>query len=161
STDTSNGTGGEVTWSFQASDATLNQLAAGQVVHETYTVTLNNTRTGSRHARDVEVTISVTNDAPVIGVAQLTGAVSEDATVPTESACGTIAFSDMDLSDTHVASAAFSGSEYPHSLPTRRSSDLSTDTSNGTGGEVTWSFQASDATLNQLAAGQVVHETYT
>ncbi|TPK80215.1 type I secretion protein, partial [Mesorhizobium sp. B2-4-18] len=103
---TGNGSGGLITWTFSAADSALNKLAAGQVVHETYTVTLDDQH-GGVITRDVVITITGTNDSPVIGVATLVGAVTEDAHTPTETATGTIAFSDVDLTDVHLVSAVF------------------------------------------------------
>ena len=157
---TGTGTGGLITWTFTASDSALNQLAAGQTVHETYTVTLDDQH-GGVITRDVVVTITGTEDAPVIGAATLTGAVTEDAHVPTETASGTIAFSDVDLTDTHLVSAIFKGTDYSSQLGSLSAVKTTDTTGTGTGGLITWTFTASDSALNQLAAGQTVHETYT
>ena len=157
---TGTGTGGLITWTFTASDSVLNQLAAGQTVHETYTVTLDDQH-GGVITRDVVVTITGTEDAPVIGAATLTGAVTEDAHVPTETASGTIAFSDVDLTDTHLVSAVFKGTDYSSQLGSLSAVKTTDTTGTGTGGLITWTFTASDSVLNQLAAGQTVHETYT
>ncbi|WP_027168523.1 VCBS domain-containing protein, partial [Mesorhizobium sp. WSM3224] len=157
---TGTGSGGLITWTFTASDAALNQLAAGQTVHETYTVTLDDQH-GGVITRDVVITITGTNDVPVIGAATLAGAVTEDAHTPTETAGGTIAFSDVDLTDVHLVSAVFKGTDYSGQLGSLNAVKTTDTTGTGSGGLVTWTFTAADSALDKLAAGQVVHETYT
>ncbi|MEI9425342.1 VCBS domain-containing protein, partial [Mesorhizobium sp. Cs1299R1N1] len=157
---TGTGSGGLVTWTFTAADSALDKLAAGQVVHETYTVTLDDQH-GGVVTRDVVITITGTNDAPVIGAASLVRAVTEDAHTPTETATGTIAFGDVDLTDVHLASAVFKGTDYSGQLGSLNAVKTTDTTGTGSGGLVTWTFTAADSALDKLAAGQVVHETYT
>src|SRR5215472_7210002 len=161
---TGSGTGGLLTWTFTATDAALSQLAKGQIVHETYTITLDD-QNGGVVTRDVTVTITGTDDAPVIGVAQLTGSVTEDLQgheTGSETTSGTIAFTDADLTDVHLVSAAFKGTDYALGQLGSLTAVKTTDTTgSGTGGLLTWTFTATDAALNQLAKGQIVHETYT
>src|SRR5262249_23694920 len=157
-------TGGLLTWTFTATDAALSQLAKGQIVHETYTVTPHD-QTGGVATRDVTVTIGGTNEAPVIGVAQLTGSVTEDLQgheTGSETTSGTIAFTDVNLTDVHLVSAAFKSTDYALGQLGSLTAVKTTDTTgSGTGGLLTWTFTATDAALNQLAKGQTVHETYT
>jgi VCBS repeat-containing protein/probable HAF family extracellular repeat protein len=79
-----------------------------------------------------------------------------------ETTSGTVAFGDVDLSDTHLVSAAFKTSDYSGgqlgSLVAVKTADT---TGSGTGGLATWTFTASDVALDRLAQGQTVHETYT
>ncbi|RWB71506.1 MAG: adhesin [Mesorhizobium sp.] len=157
---TGTGTGGLITWTFSAADSALDKLAAGQVVHETYTVTLDDQH-GGVVTRDVVITITGTNDVPVIGAATLVGAVTEDAHTPTETATGTIAFGDVDLTDVHLVSAVFKSTDYSGQLGSLAAVKTTDTTGTGTGGLITWTFSAADSALDKLAAGQVVHETYT
>src|SRR5262249_12598534 len=109
------------------------------------------------------VTITGTDDAPVIGVAQLTGSVTKGAQgTGSETTSGTIAFTDADLTDVHLVSAAFKGTDYALGQLGSLTAVKTTDsTGSGTGGPPTWTFTATDAALSQLAAGQTVHETST
>lgn len=60
------GTGaGVVNWSYSANDAKLQYLAAGQTVVETYTVTINDQH-GGLVTKDISVTITGSNDSPVV-----------------------------------------------------------------------------------------------
>src|SRR5262249_2358698 len=106
-----------------------------------------------------------TNDAPVIGVAQLTGSVTEDLQgheTGSETTSGTIAFTDADLTDVHLVSAVFKSTDYAGGQLGSLTAVKTTDTTgSGTGGLLTWTFTATDAALNPLAGGQTVHETYT
>src|SRR5262249_14106056 len=109
---TGSGSGGLLTWTFTATDAALNQLAKGQTVHETYTVTLDD-QNGGVVTRDVTVMITGTDDAPVIPYATLFR--SEDLQgqeTSSETTSGTMAFTDADLTDVHLVSAAFKGTDY-------------------------------------------------
>src|SRR5262249_57015167 len=105
------------------------------------------------------------DDAPVIGVAQLTGSVTEDLQgheTGSETTSGTIAFTDADLTDVHLVSAAFKGTDYALGQLGSLTAVKTTDTTgSGTGGLLTSTFTATDSALHQLAKGQTVHETYT
>src|SRR5204862_6999922 len=78
-TDTVNGLGGSVAWSFHVSDNAVDFLAAGQTLIETYTVERDSTRTNSTPLT-VTDTITGTNKTPVI-TAHSNGAVTEDVAV--------------------------------------------------------------------------------
>src|SRR6185369_13704780 len=161
---TGTGTGGLITWTFTANDTATDKLAAGQTVHETYTVTLNDQHSGVV-TRDVVITITGTNDTPVIGATTLTGSVTEDATPPaetgSETASGTIAFSDVDLTDVHLVTSSFKQTDYNSQLGSLGAVKTTDSTGTGTGGLITWTFTANDTATDKLAAGQTVHETYT
>ena len=108
------------------------------------------------------MTVTGTNDAPVVISADGSGTVSElphgdpDENNRILSDTGTIAFEDVDLSDIHGVSVAENGAGYRGSL-TAAISDAAT----GEGaGEVTWTFSADDAALNDLSEGETVVQTY-
>src|SRR5262249_1267413 len=136
--------------------------AAGQTLTRTYTVQVADNNGGST-TQDVTITITGTNEAPVIGVAQLTGSRTEGGQgAGRETTSGTIAFSEAELTDVHLESAAVKGTGYALGQLVSRTAVKTTDTTgSGTGGLLTWTFTATDAALSQLAKGQIVHETYT
>src|SRR5262249_24090653 len=142
----------------------LNQLAKGQTVHETYTVTLDD-QNGGVVTRRSEERRAGKEGTPGIGAEQLTGSRTEDLQgheTGSESTSGTSAVTDADLSDVHLVSAAFKGTDYALGQLGSLTAVKTTDTTgSGTGGLLTWTFTATDAALNQLAKGQIVHETYT
>ena len=154
------GTGGTIAWTYGVDNAAVQFLAAGQTVTETYTLTVSDGK-GGTVTRDVTVTITGTNDAPLIGTAKLTGAVTEDAgggTTLTDT--GTIAFTDVDLTDAHSVTAAFvstSGTGQLGTLTAVRSADT---TGSGIGGEAIWTYSVDNAALQFLRAGETVTETY-
>ncbi len=154
---------GSVNLGFSAASTAFDYLAVGEKLTLTYTVAIND-HAGGVTPQTFVVVITGTNDAPTIGAATLTGAVTEDATAPAETgqeiASGTIAFGDVDLTDTHTVSAVFMGTDYTSKLGSLAAGKTS-DTSGGTGGLITWTFTANDSATDQLAANQVVHETYT
>ena len=95
---TGTGPGGQLTWTYTVADGGR-VPGADQTKVETFTLTLNDAR---RHGhRAVTVTITGTNDAPVI-TADVTGAVTEQVTpVGDLTDTGAIAFTDVDLTDVH------------------------------------------------------------
>ena len=83
-TDDSTGDGtGQVSWSFTVDNAALQFLAAGQILTQTYNVTINDGH-GGTVSQAVTVTITGTNDSPTITVlgTNAVGDVTEDAASP-------------------------------------------------------------------------------
>ncbi len=77
---------------------------------EHFTITLDDGN-GSTVDRTIDVTITGTNDAPVVAATDVTGAVTEQVTPAgnlTDS--GTIAFTDVDLTDVHSISPTITAS---------------------------------------------------
>src|SRR5204862_4694864 len=74
-------------------------------------------------------------------------------------AAGTVAFSDVDLSDTHSVSFAASPSNTT-SLGTFALGSVS-EAANAATGSVGWTYGLSNGAAQYLAAGQVATETYT
>src|SRR5207248_2611338 len=154
------GTGGVITWNYAVADSALQYLAQGQSKVETFTISLfDGTWTAPN---DATVTITGTNENAVITVAagdSASGAVTEDAHPLTETASGTLSFSDVDLQDTHsvtavapsagalgTLTASVTTDDSHPSFPTRRTSDL---------------YAVADSALQYLAQGQSKVETFT
>ncbi|SDK10687.1 type I secretion C-terminal target domain (VC_A0849 subclass), partial [Bradyrhizobium sp. Rc2d] len=100
-----NAASGSVAWHYALNNIAAQYLAAGQSVVEHYIVTVSDGH-GSTTTQDVAVTITGTNDVPVITVQDLVGAVTELVTPAgnlTDS--GIIKFTDVDLTDVHLVSA--------------------------------------------------------
>ena len=153
-------TSGSAAWTFNAPDSAFDYLAAGETVTFVYTVTINDGDSGTDSEQQISVTVTGSNDAPVITVADLTGGVTEANSSAALTDSGTISFGDVDLSDTHMASAVYSSSTHGSQLGTLTAS-VTTDTTGGTGGVVTWNFSVNDAAVQFLGAGQSIAETYT
>ena len=72
---TGTGLGGRLTWNYTVADAAVEYLAEGQTKVETFTITLDDQQ--RRHCHRSHVTITGTNDAPVVTAQDVTGAVTE------------------------------------------------------------------------------------
>ena len=73
---TGTGLGGVVTWNYSVAAAAVEYLAKDQTKVETFTLTLNDANGGAVQ-RTVTVTITGTNDTPVVATTDVTGAVTE------------------------------------------------------------------------------------
>ena len=112
--DASTGDGtGRVDWTFTVNDAALDKLAADEQSVQVYDVTLDDGKGGSA-TQQVTITITGTNDAPVIGVADGAGGVAElvdgdpQENAADLTAMGTIASRTSRLSACQTASKPFS-----------------------------------------------------
>ncbi|GJD56374.1 VCBS domain-containing protein [Methylobacterium dankookense] len=148
---------GSAGWSFSVPDAAVNALAAGEERTQIYDVTVDDGH-GGLATQAVRVTITGTNDAPVIltQTSTLRGAVTElpdkspGENQATLTASGSIAFSDADLTDRHSASVTAKGGDYLGSFKLGEPA----------GGSLGWTFSVNDAALDRLGKGQVVTQSY-
>ena len=101
SSDTVSGLGGVISWNYSVAASAVEYLAKDQTKVESFTITLDDGH-GGTVVRTIDVTITGTNDVPVVAVTDVTGAVTELVTpVGNLIDSGTIAFTDVDLTDTH------------------------------------------------------------
>lgn len=183
-TDKDNPNLGSVGWHFSLPDpdnnSTLQSLAEGQTITQVYTITITDIH-DAEVTQTVTITITGTNDAPVlttdasvhqtVEVPNTTGSTTEDV------ATGSLTFVDLDLSDTHQASAAlhpgstsvvWSGGDY-NDIPqatrdaldgamTTAVSEINTDTNNQ--GSVSWEFKLPDHLFDFLAHGETLTLIY-
>lgn len=154
---TGTGTGGQLTWTYTVDAAAVEYLAEGETRLESFTLTLNDQH-GGIVTRQIDVTITGTNDAPTIGAANAAAAVTEDATAPTLSDSGTITFDDVDLSDAHDVSVAVGADNALGGVLTADFSDAATGAGDGT---VSWNYSVANAATQYLAEGQTATETFT
>ncbi|HEU0099254.1 MAG TPA: Ig-like domain-containing protein [Allosphingosinicella sp.] len=142
-----------------APNAAANGLAAGESAQDVFSYTA--TDGGASDTANLTVTVNGLNDAPTIdsGGTSASGSVEElpdddpgeDMAVHSDS--GTIAFADVDLSDTHTASFTAQGGGYYGTF--------TLDPVDQAGDSVGWDFTVSDAALEGLSEGQIVIQTYT
>ncbi|RST55874.1 beta strand repeat-containing protein [Variovorax sp. MHTC-1] len=134
-------------WSYTAdnSQAAIQQLGAGQSISDSFTA-VSSDGTGSQL---VTVTITGTNDVPVIG-GVASGAVSEDDSTPNLSTSGVLTIVDVDAGQSNFAPQA------------------STAGSNGYGSfsllaDGSWSYTANNgqSAIQQLGAGQSISDSFT
>src|SRR5262249_33658270 len=107
-----NDTSKTVGWTYTVSDSAINFLAAHETITVKYNVTVTDNNGLSSPPQLVTITIGGTNEAPTIvaGSTTATGAITEDLfgnETGSETAAGTIAFADVNLTDTHTASKNF------------------------------------------------------
>ena len=174
----STGTGnGSVDWTFNVTDGNLDFLAAGETLTVVYDVQVSDAFTSS--TQTVTVTIDGANDAvnitsgPQSGSVEeqpnLTGSSSLDSTSP--SPTGTLAFTDVDLSDVHSVSVSLDSAVWsvgPDAIPpTQTFIDLQTalnttlhDSTGAGSGGVDWTFSIPDKDLDFLSAGETLTATY-
>ncbi len=140
-------------------NAAANGLAAGETAQDVFGYTASD-GTASDGAT-LTITVNGANDAPTIdaGGTDATGAVTElpnndpNENTFTHTDSGTIAFDDVDVSDTHTASFTPQGGGY---LGT-----FTLDPVNQAGDTVGWDFSVSDGDLDFLNDGETLTQTYT
>ncbi|MGA9582438.1 MAG: VCBS domain-containing protein [Allosphingosinicella sp.] len=135
-------------------------LAVGESAEVVLGYTISDEHGATSNA-SVTVTVTGTNDAPTIdaGGTTATGSVAElpnddpGENLVVHETDGVVAFDDLDLSDTHGATATAQGAGY---LGT-----FTLDPVDQGGDTVAWHFDVSDADLDGLEEGEIVTQTYT
>ncbi|MEM8812257.1 MAG: VCBS domain-containing protein, partial [Pseudomonadota bacterium] len=137
-------------------------LSEGEMTTDTFSYTVQDS-SGLQDTAEVTIKLVGANEGVFIGNAVTTGAVKELADGAANegtavlSAAGTIAFTDVDLADSHNVAVTPAAAGYRGNL-----SALVTDAATGDGsGVVTWTFDVSDGALDDLAEGQQLTQTYT
>jgi VCBS repeat-containing protein len=172
----STGTGtGSVDWNFNIADHDLDFLSEGQQLTVNYNVKVSDASTNANQT--VSVVVTGTNDDVTITSGPESGSVTEqantfgstslDSTTPVPT--GTLAFTDVDLSDTHSVSVAvnsavwFGGDFIPedtlNDLQAALMTTLHDSTGTGAGG-IDWTFAIQDKDLDFLGAGETLTVTY-
>ena len=160
-------------WNYAVSNALVGFLAAGETITLSFTVTATDD-SGAANNSDSEIvtiTITGTNDAPVIYV----GALDEDAAGIAETnsgltASGTLSLTDPDTSDevdVSVTGVAVSGTGGDGGIS---NDDLKAmlgltgnvdNAADGTAGSLGWSFDSDGQAFDYLAVGETLILTYT
>src|SRR5262249_10526807 len=175
--DATGGSTGSVGWTFSVPDKAVEFLAAGQTLTQTYTVLVADNN-GGFTTQDVTITITGTDDAPVIATADKaeTGSLTELANTtgssaldPTPAAGGTIHFTDVDLTDrpdatiaTQTVTAVRADGTTPLTLTAAEASaikaafTIAAEAGNTNNGAIDWSYQITDSSLDFLAVGEKV-----
>jgi VCBS repeat-containing protein len=174
---------GTVQWHFSLpeNDPTLQSLAEGQTITQIYTITITD-EYGAFVTQDVTITITGTNDAPVLTadtapVHQATEIFNSTNSVVEDIVSGTLTFADLDLTDTHQAVATlnsgltavvWSGGTYSgipaatvaalYSAMSAVVSENNADTNNQ--GSVTWQFKLPDYLFDFLGHSETLTVTY-
>ena len=168
------GTGtGSVDWNFNIADQDLDFLAEGQTLTVNYNVKVSDNSTNANQT--VSVVITGANDAVAITSGPGSATVAEQpntngSTALDSTPTGTLAFSDVDLTDAHSVSVSLDSAIWsadPSFVPSDTLADLQNalttalhdSTGSGAGG-IDWSFAIQDKDLDFLAAGETLTVTY-
>ena len=163
SPDAGNTNDGIINWDYTITEAELDFLAAGETVTLVYTITVDDGN-GGTDTQDVTVTITGANDAPVIAVVDVAGAITEGATL---SDAGSITFTDLDLTDTPTATEVTKSVTTALTLTAAQQTAIedaftvSPDAGNTNDGTINWDYTITEAELDFLAAGETVTVVYT
>jgi large repetitive protein len=155
-------------WSYAVDDGHVDFLAEGETLTLTYAISVHDdsgTADDTSATRQITVTITGTNDRPVIEAAETTASLHErvdgadDENSGTLQAAGSLAFSDVDLSNSHGVSAALVSATGPaRGTLTPTISDAATGDGSGA---VAWTYEVAAGALDDLAAGETLTEIYT
>ena len=182
---------GSATWTYSIADSTFDFIADDETLTLNYVATVDDGHGGvistpitvSIHGADVVVV--GTNDVPTIATtsaafAELSNAnqTNSDRIDRAPSASGTISFTDVDLTDRPVASAAFTGFSYLTGTGVDVTSQLTAKQlaaiaavdqpltvvqapGNTNDGSANWSYSVADSAFDFLADGEILTLTYT
>jgi VCBS repeat-containing protein len=170
----STGTGtGSVDWNFNIADQDLDYLAEGQTLTINYNVKVSDASTNANQT--VSVVVTGANDAVAISSGPGSATVAEQpntsgSTALDSTPTGTLAFADVDLTDSHSVSVSLDSAIWsadPSFVPADTLADLQTalttalhdSTGSGAGG-IDWTFAIQDKDLDFLAAGETLTVTY-
>ncbi|MBR0934092.1 VCBS domain-containing protein [Bradyrhizobium jicamae] len=168
--DSTDGAAGSRSWFFSAADKAFDYLAAGETLTLTYLVQVDDQH-GGVVTQPITITITGTNDTPVITSPKQAAAITEipgvTGSITPDTASGLVTFTDVDLSDTHHVTVAGVGEiGVTTGLPDHATvlSWLSlgklTDSTDGVTGADHWTFAAPDKSFDYLAAGETLTLTY-
>src|SRR5262249_52698872 len=155
-------------WTFSVSDKAVEFLATGQTLTQTYTVIVTDIN-GASSTQLVTITITGTNDAPVItvgaGDSAGTGLTETNAGLTTN---GTLTVTDADLSDTVTPtvplvtlSGVTGGLTSADVLGMIQVSPVAIAANPGDTHNLNWSFNSGSQAFNFLAANETLTLTYT
>jgi VCBS repeat-containing protein len=161
---------GSLGWRFAAAEGAFDYLAAGEAVTLTYAVTIADGQ-GGEAMQDLTITITGSNDAPLIDAASVTkGSVHEpDGTaISGSSTTGTILFTDAEALDahsirvTHVGAAGVTaGLPDEAALRALLTTDALAEPAGGQPGSVGWHFDGGAGLFDYLKMGETARLTYT
>ncbi len=176
--DSTNGATGQVTWAFTVDNAALQFLAAGETLTQKYDVTVHDGQTGGDATQTVTVTITGTNDQPVITstVDQLSNTITETAgqtgdALPADAhhVDGLVTYTDVDLTDidqinhTDATAAWTDRNGNTHSVTDAAivaAADLAFGTVDQNANSATWTYTVADNALDFLREGETLTVTY-
>ncbi len=169
---------GSIDFAFSAADKNFDFLAEGETLTVTYNVTVTD-NFGATSTQPVTITITGSEDKPVITPAVQSGLVTEDTdgaaneNAETHHQSGTINFTDVDLTDVETSSitnkqlSATLANGYTltsgqhDALVNAFTIDAATHSSSTGNGTIGWHYDLADSAIDFLGANDVVTLTYT
>ena len=169
---------GSSAWTYAVADNALDFLGQGETIVLTANVTVDD-HSGANATTPVTVTITGSNDAPQIAVADKATLTNDaEASGVTGSPAvhhlsGTVHFSDADLSDRPDGAATGSSAVYTDAYGVVRSLSSAQVTAfnagfavtsapgNANSGQLTWDYSLSDGALDFLGSGETLAATFT
>nr|WP_311538722.1 VCBS domain-containing protein [uncultured Bradyrhizobium sp.] len=165
---------GSARWTYSLADGAFDFLAAGETLTLTYMVRVDNNFALSNETgyNTITITITGTNDAPVVTSSAQVGLIVEqpwttNSTVP-DTAHGTVTFTDVDLTDTHsvtitgvTEAGVTTGLASEATVLSWLSLGALVDSTDGVTGSRSWTFSAADRYFDYLAAGETLTLAYT
>jgi len=153
------------TFTFDTNGA-FNALNAGQTATVTFTYRVTDAD-GDTDTATVTITVTgvggAANQPPIVTGAIATGSATEivdnapGENTTTHTATGTVSFTDANISDSHTVTVAPVGSGYRGTL----TASITNSATGDGAGVVTWNYSVADSALDNLAAGQVLTQSYT
>ncbi|MDD3328153.1 MAG: tandem-95 repeat protein, partial [Zoogloea sp.] len=164
---------GTINWTYSITESALNFLAAGEQVTAVFTVTVDDGNGGTAD-QNVTVTLTGTNDVPVLSAVDVVGELSEAGGSGTLSDTGSITFADLDLTDLPTASYAVKSLvplKHDGSTPLTLTPDqltaltdaftLTAGGSNTNDGSIGWTYAIGEADVDFLGEGDTVTAVFT
>ncbi|MEY9517773.1 VCBS domain-containing protein [Bradyrhizobium elkanii] len=172
--DPNNKNAGSATWTYNLADGAFDFLAAGETLTLTYVARVDNNFAPNNETtfKTFTITITGTNDSPVVTSSAQAGSITELAATTNsaqpDTAHGTLTFTDADLTDTHtvtitgVTEAGVTTGLAGHAtVLSWLSLGALTDSTDGVTGSRSWTFSAADRSFDYLATGETLTLTYT
>ena len=166
---TGNSNNGTVTWDYTITEEKINFLGQGEKVTAVFTITVTDDE-GATATQNITVTITGTNDAPIIQIVDNTAEIKDKTTLSDK---GSITFSDLDLTDKPLATETMksingslkSGSPLVLTAEQKNNienafviTNVSTNTNNGT---INWDYQIDQKAVEFLGEGEKVTAVFT
>lgn len=182
---------GSASWTYSIQDSKFDFIAKGETLTLNYVAQVDDGHGGvvstpiTVSIQGADVVVAGTNDVPTIdttsdGFAEFSNASQPNPTGSTalHVASGTISFTDVDLTDRPVASAAFTSFSYLNAHSVDVTSQLTAKqlaaiaavdgplavaqtAGNTNDGSASWSYSVADGVFDFLAAGEILTLTYT
>ncbi|WP_345859591.1 retention module-containing protein [Shewanella algae] len=142
-------------WSYDIANSLVQFLAAGETITLSFTLTVTDAF-GASDSQPVTLTITGTNDAPVLSI-DMSGAVTEDVDVVAGmlSDSGDLSFTDVDINDSHSVGSSYngdvlwSGGALDQATQDALAAGFSVDNSG-------WSYDIANSLVQFLAVGETI-----